>query len=352
MFNDLSFQKLARLLRQHWLIALCMAGIVAVLCIGAPAWAAPVARPLGQTVPHPTPTSEGDPLATATPQPDDDTSGNVDNNGSSDSTDNAGPVDTSDPNIVFGPGEGGGGSSTVLTATVIVDGLNVREGPNVSFNSLGNIPAGTTISVLSRNDDASWWYICCLVNTQTTGWVSAQLLSPNFDASQANTLLPLFGTTPAATPNAAPQVVASQAPQAAKAGQPLSVDFQIAPYFVWQGITATLTITVNNPNSVDAVDVLLSDELPLSLSLVEATADANGTVETVTTAAGRPLLLFRWKKIPADTAATATLVTLINPGLANGDVIDNLVATRASNAPYQASSVTIGMPPVLPPDFQ
>jgi uncharacterized repeat protein (TIGR01451 family) len=229
-----------------------------------------------------------------------------------------------------------------------VNGLNLREGPGTSFNTLGSIPANTQITVLSRSEDGAWWFICCLPGTDTTGWVSAQLLAPNFDAGQANTLIPLFGAAPAAaTP--APQSTAAALPQAS---QPLEVDFQIDPYFVWQGITATLTITVNNPNSVDAVNVLLSDELPPALSLVSATADGNGTVETVTTAGGRPLLLFRWANIPADTAATATIVTLVSLEIADGEVIDNLVGTRASNVAYTASAITIGMPPTVPPDFQ
>jgi uncharacterized repeat protein (TIGR01451 family) len=293
-------------------------------------------------VPDPTPTSEGDPLATATPQPDD---------GDEESEESAASTPTPDPaspNITFQ--DPAGAPASDLTALVTVDGLNVREGPATSFNALGNIPANTQVTVLSRSEDGAWWYICCLPGTQTTGWVSAQLLAPNFDAAQAATLIPVFGTTPTAPAVAAtPQPANQSLPQA---GQPLEVDFSLFPYFVWQGITATLTITVNNPNSVDAVNVLLSDELPAALTLVEATADANGTVETVTTANGRPLLLFRWPTVPADTAVTATLVVLVSETLADGDVVDNLVATRASNAPYGADAVTIGMPPVVPPNFQ
>src|SRR5262245_56320334 len=142
IFTHLSGAKLARLFARHWIIALCLAGAAAILWIGAPAWAAPVARPLYQTVPRPTPTSEGDPLATATPQPDDDTD-NTDNNDNSgsDASNDASSGEPNDPNIVFDPGTGSGASG-VLTATVNVDGLNLREGPNVSYNALGNIPAG------------------------------------------------------------------------------------------------------------------------------------------------------------------------------------------------------------------
>jgi uncharacterized repeat protein (TIGR01451 family) len=232
---------------------------------------------------------------------------------------------------------------------VTVNGLNLREGPGTSFNTLGSLPANTQVTVLSRSEDGAWWYICCIPGSETTGWASAQLLTPNFDLAQANALIPLFGAAPVAPATATPQPATETLPQAE---QPLSVDFSIDPYFVWQGITATLTITVNNPNTVDAVNVLLSDELPAMLTLVEAAADAGGTVETVTTADGRPLLLFRWESIPADTAVTATIVSLVSPDIADGEVIDNLVATRANNVAYSTSAVTIGMPPVVPPDFQ
>lgn len=342
MFKTLSLQKLQQLLHKNWLVALCVAGFVGIVWFGAPAWAAPVTQ--GGTVPRPTPTSEGGAVATATPQPDDDD----DEDGGSDSGSSDSSSDPTTPNITFPQQPGGSTTAPNLTAQVTVSGLNLREGPGTSFNTLGNIPAGTEVTVISRSEDGAWWYVCCLPGTETTGWVSAQLLTPNFDAAQAQTLIPLFGTTPVATvPAATPQ------PQAvAQAAQPLAVDFLISPYFVWQGITATLTITVNNPNTVDAVDVLLSDELPAALSLVEATADANGVVETVTAASGRPLLMFRWATIPADTAVTATIVVQVADTLPNGTVIDNLVATRARNVPYGASAVTIGLPPVVPPDFQ
>ena len=345
MLNKPSLQKLNRTFRHHWLIALCVAAFVGIIWIGAPAWAAPVAQ-RGGTVPQPTPTIEGDPIATATPQSDDEET----TDDGSDSSDPAESTDPADPNITFPQGPTGAPASE-LTAQVTVNGLNLREGPGTSFNTLGTLPANTQVTVLSRSEDGAWWYVCCVPGTQTTGWASAQLLTADFDVAQANTLIPVFGTTPPAA--AATPVTAQATPEArVQAELPLAVDFKINPYFVWQGITATLTISVNNPNTIDAVNVLLSDELPATLTLVEATVDADGTVETVTAASGNPLLLFRWATIPADTAATATIVVLISPDLADGEVVDNLVATRASNVPYGTGAVTIGMPPVVPPNFQ
>lgn len=350
MFKDSIYRKLQFIFQRHWMTAACIAITVTVLWVGAPAWAAPVARPLNQTVPRPTPTSEGSPVATATPQPDDD-----ENSGSSDGgsggVDNGVEVDPNAPNIVFPVGtDGSTDSNAGLTAVVTVNGLNLRDGPGTGFNTLGSLPVNTEVTVLSRNENGSWWYICCLPGTETQGWVSAQLLAPNFDAANASTLLSVFGTTAAAPSTPATPKAASQAQP--KAAQPLEVDFAIAPYFVWQGITATLTITVNNPNGVDAVNVLLSDELPTGLTLVTAEANAGGTVEIAETPAGRPLLLFRWAKLAGDTGATATIVALVDADLADGAVIDNLVATRARNVAYSTSAVTIGLPPIVPPDFQ
>src|SRR5688572_8384470 len=62
--------KLGQLFARHWLVAFCVAATAGILWVGAPAWAAPVARPLNQTVPRPTPTSEAGPVPTATPSPD------------------------------------------------------------------------------------------------------------------------------------------------------------------------------------------------------------------------------------------------------------------------------------------
>lgn len=342
-------RKAARQIAQNWLIALIITIFAGILFIGAPAWAAPVQQ--GGTVPDPTPTSSGDPVPTATPRPDDD-----DDNGGSigdDSEDNIDPntglpIDPSAPNITFPTGPGGAPVSD-LTAVVNVNGLNMRDGPGTNFNALGNLPANTQVTVLARSEDGTWWYVCCLPGTQTAGWVSAQLLTPNFDGAQANALIPIYGTTPDVTATPVPQDTAQAQP---RAEQPLEIGFRIQPYFVWQGITATLTITVNNPNNVDAVNVLLSDELPEGLELVSAEADANGTVENISTSNNRPLLLFRWESIPADTAATATIVATISPNLPDGAVIDNLVAARGRNVPYSTGAVTIGMPPVVPPNFQ
>jgi uncharacterized repeat protein (TIGR01451 family) len=362
------YLQLGQFFRRHWLVALVVAGFAGVLWMGAPAWAAPVTRPLNQTVPRPTPSTGGEPVATATPLPDDGDGGDGSAGGSGESGSggaNQGStpaqVDPNAPNITFpqgqdpdAPAAAPGGSpsapATQLTAQVTVNNLNLREGPGTDFNALGNLSSDVEVTVLARNEDGTWWYICCLAGTETTGWVSAQLLTPNFDRAAANELIPLFGSEP--TPVPATEAAVEPEAQVAQAEEPLAVDFRIDPFFVWQGITATLSITVNNPNTIDATRVELSDELPEALTLLRAEADAGGTVESRATEAGNTLLIFRWESVPADTAVNASIVVHIADDLPDGAVIDNLVAARASNMTYSADVITIGMPPVVPPDFQ
>ena len=330
-----------------WLALFGALALALVLLIDSPAWAAPVLRPLNQTVPRPTPTTPGDDVATATPRPDDDT-GNDTGAGTGDAAPDAGEEEGGIELFPPQPGEGGTADAG-LGALVTVAQLNVREGPGTNYAILGSFAAGDRITVASRSEDGAWWYICCLPNN-TSGWVSAQLVEPDFDRNQAATLIPVFGSAPTATPTA---VGTPQPPSrpAQAAAQPLAVGFELDPPFVWQGITATLTISVTNPNAVDVQSVELSDELPAPLHLVEVTADADGVVEQTVTPGGATLVIVRWLTVPADTGVSATLILTVDPALGDGAVVDNLVAVRGSNAPYAASAVTIGIPPISPPTF-
>jgi len=337
-----------------WLALLGALALAGVLLIESPAWAAPVLRPLNQTVPRPTPTSSGDPVATATPRPDD----NGDN-GDTGGDDGAPSDDEGNGSgeLQLFPQQPGGSDDTGLGAMVTVAVLNLREGPGTGFAVLGSFTTGDRINVVSRSADGAWWYVCCLPGTTVAGWVSAQLVAPDFDRAQANTLIPIFGSEPEATPQ--PSVTGTPQPDA-RPGQPaaqpaalpLSLDFMLDPPFVWQGITATLTISVNNPNAVDVQNVELSDELPATLQLVSVTADADGEIEQITTPTGNTLIIVRWATIPANTGVSADLVLTIDSTLSDGAVVDNLVAARGGNAPYNSTALTIGMPPVSPPAFE
>ena len=101
MVKDSFVAQLGRLFRRYWIVALCVAGFAGVLWIGAPAWAAPVTRPLNQTVPRPTPSTGGDPVATATPLPDDGDEDSGSNEGGVDEVATPGQPDPDAPNSIF-----------------------------------------------------------------------------------------------------------------------------------------------------------------------------------------------------------------------------------------------------------
>lgn len=355
-------------LQRHWLLLGVVAFFIAVAFIGAPAWAAPSPRPLNQTVPRPTPTSAGAPVATATPRPDngDDDDGSNGSGGSGGGGGGGAPqLDAGLPDGLLPDNNGaepatgapvapGGGSaapgSANLTASVSVGQLNVRAEPSTSANVVGSLSANAQVTVEARNENGTWWYICCVPNSETRGWVSAQFLTPSFDRAAANDLIPVFGAEAqaTATPAGTPQPPASQAQ---RAESPLMLDYKIDPPFLWQGVTATLTISVTNPNTVDVLRAELSDELPPSMIFIDAEADAGGTVTTIESDTGNPLLIFRWPEIASETSVTAVINFRVAEILADGEVFDNLFGVQARNADYNSGAITIGMPPVLPPSF-
>ncbi len=336
---------IARRLRRHWIFGVAALFGVALL-VSTPAWAAPVPRPANQTVPRPTPTSPSDPIPTATPSPNDDDGGDSGGDTGGDSGGQPGaPAGDGD---TFSQPATGSESAPALTYTAVVDvaSLNVRQGPGTSFAIVGALSAGDTVTVTARNEDASWWFICCATNTGAQGWSSAQLLTPSFDRAQAAALLPLFGSTATPAP-AASTAAASSAPLAA----PLVVETELDPPFVWQGITGTLTIQITNPNTETVLQARLSDELPAELTLLGATADSDGEVRSDNTLAGRPLIIATWPSIAGGTSVNVTITFQVDSDLDAGDVVDNLFALRGANVAYQTGVVTIGMPPMEPPRF-
>jgi uncharacterized repeat protein (TIGR01451 family) len=321
-----------------------------VLGLGAPAWAAPPASRLYQTVPRATPTSDGGASPTATPLSDEE---DEENEGDEEEAIDPG-MEEGGINAIFGateqeqPVEDEG--EAAYTAVVTVGNLNLREGPGTNMPIVGAAAAEQTLTIYARNEDGSWWYACCAAGSDTLGWVSAALVEPNFDRSQSINLLPLFGTEApvlAASNSATPAAPAV----AVTAGGPLEVSFSLSPAFAWQGQTTTIRITVANPNNVAVTNVELSDELPRELAFISAEADAGGTVRNEATSNGGVLIRAQWASLPPDGSVSATITAQISPDLPDGAVVDNLVAVRSANAAYTTSAIIIGMPPAILPDF-
>src|SRR5262249_28630345 len=54
-------------------------------------------------------------------------------------------------------------------ATVITGTLNIRKGPNSSFDSIGTVDAGTRLPILGQSQDHGWWFVDSKFGK---GWVS------------------------------------------------------------------------------------------------------------------------------------------------------------------------------------
>lgn len=349
------------LMRRHWLLSAVAVALLAVAVVGAPAWAGPVARPLNQTVPLGTPTPAVDQaVPTATPLP-------AEPEPSQPSTPSGEqeqePVDPDSVPFVFptqpdeapsdAPAEPGV-EPAVLTATVSVNTLNVREGPGTGFPVISTFRLNQQVTVTARNPENTWWYVCCLVNSETPGWVSAPLLQTNFDRAQSAQLIPVFGettTTGQATAAAQPTPVPATASNGATDVQPISLSVAYTPTFVWQGKTFDIEFTVSNPNDRSLRNLQLSDEVPPGLIYIEARGEGSPEIVERETETGT-LIIFRWPTIPADATVQAWITVQVDPDLPPGAVIDNLAGARATNGAYVGSGVMIGLPPAAIPDFQ
>jgi len=188
--NDRS-QNRAHWLGRPWTVLTIVAFAAILLLAGQPLLAADTRPEINQTVPPPTP-------APSVTNPADD----ADTDNGSTSNDSTGAV-TPQP----------GAAASGLTAVVDVLTLNVRQGPATTFPVIGKLTQGMTVTVQARNTAGDWWLVCCVPNSQTSGWVSAALIVPSFGAEQAAALPisdsavttdPLTATTTSTTTVAAP----------------------------------------------------------------------------------------------------------------------------------------------------
>jgi uncharacterized repeat protein (TIGR01451 family) len=345
-----SMMEWAKWRRSYWLIPVSAFLFALIFMSDSTAWAAQVAAPAYQTVPRPTPTSSAGPVPTATRRSGGDSGGESGGDSGNGAEGGGQQNNTGEGGVGFefnfnqGPGAGQQGQNGAqrFTAVVNVASLNLREGPGTNYAILGALPLNTEITIQARNEDGSWYYACCF-NDTVSGWVSAQLVTPNFDATQATTLIPLFGAAPEATATPVAQPVVTM--------NPVDLAIQTNPDYAWQGQAIEITIVITNPNQVEIRNVELSDEIPRELTLLDVTTSVDGLVKQNATSSGQPLVLVNWPRVPAGRSVSVTFIVEINEDVPDGTVIDNLVAVRGANVAYTTGGVSIGMPPVVLPNF-
>ncbi len=243
-----------------------------------------------------------------------------------------------------------------LGGVINVARLNLREEASTSGAIMGKLLQGQQVTVNSRNEDGSWWYVCCVVDTNgldVSGWASAAFIDPDFARAEAATLLPVFQAVRVVLPTPTPRAGTVPALAATvEATTTLQMEILAEPEFVIPGALVTLRYAITNTGDAPATAVELRNELTPTLTLVGGEASEGGLLRQSKTAEERVVVAAIWPTLESGAVVTATIAFLVSPEVAVGDVIDNIAAAAAQNAPAQTAGVRLGMPPASLPDFQ
>jgi uncharacterized repeat protein (TIGR01451 family) len=267
------------------------------------------------------------------------------------------------------------------------------------------------VEVIARNAAGDWWNICCIDGTETEGWANAAFLVPNFNAAQANSLIPLLGAAPLQLPTPTPRglPVITKMPKILSPAQttptPVTVEVPAAaatatpaeqttatpaatpvatlppaaeptelpeatatpvaavpttleavawqePAFAAPGDTVLLRYLITNTGTEIAREVHVRNELPAELLLKQGAGSPHAIFDRASTESGATVYSLLWGEVPAGESVSATVAVTLDPALARGSVIFSLAAVGALNAAAQTAAITISTPPVGLPDFQ
>jgi hypothetical protein len=245
-----------------------------------------------------------------------------------------------------------GAATSGQQGTVAGVTLNVRSGPSTGANVLGKLRGNDTVTVIGRNANGDWLFVCCTGTPQVSGWVSAQFITPAFAAADLLELgadgQPAAGAGVIATGPVTPTVPTTVTTTGEFASSPLSVAVDQQPPFAVQGKEIALVYTVSNGGDADLADVVLTSELPGPLTLVGVSAGSDGAVTQDESA---PLVTVTWPSVPAGESVTATVRVRVAEDVPNGTTFANLATVTAGNGDTATGGITIGMPPSLLPEF-
>jgi hypothetical protein len=100
------------------------------------------------------------------------------------------------------------------------DQVNVRSGPGTGFGVVGTVNTGERFDIKGRNEDKSWWLICCVNGKE--GWIYGELtdeeneeLAPLVESAPAPQAVAEAPAAPAAPPPAQPPAEPTATPQPA-----------------------------------------------------------------------------------------------------------------------------------------
>jgi hypothetical protein len=123
------------------------------------------------------------------------------------------------------------------------------------------------------------------------------------------------------------------------------------PPFAQQGDAIEVRYVVSNSGQVAAKAVELRNEVPQTLVLGAGKASSSGKFVPTTDSTGNDVYSFKWPTLAPGTTVTATVAMTLGADIANGAIVENLVALGAANADLVSGGVVIGLPPRSLPDF-
>ncbi len=299
-------------------------------------------RPTNTPFPTPTPIVDGgqpgnggtfDP--TATPQADNNDDNNNDSSGGSTGGGSTGSGNSESPPLTERTTPGTGLSGTVNVVT-----LNVRKGPSATDPIVDTLFRNEPVTILAQNSGGQWWYICCGSRAGREGWVSAALITPNFDPS-AVAALPVTATSYDVTAN-----VATAADQA------LLLEMRPSPAFVWQGQTVQLQFVVRNTSDQPLTNIRLRNDLPPTLTYLSTSTGQQGTVQAAGEAKDGLIYTINWPAVAAGESLTATVTLQLAGTIPNGALVDNLAVVDTAEGANALAGITFAMPPLRLPRFR
>jgi uncharacterized repeat protein (TIGR01451 family) len=245
-------------------------------------------------------------------------------------------------------------ASTAVIGVVSVPSLNARAEPSTDAAVLGRFTSGAQVTVLGRNSAGNWWLVCCLPGGAGNAWVAAGFVSSGATDSTRAALPVITGRdtlNAANTTNATPVATPTPEPAALTEAELVLTGPQSLLAAV-QGGQVVFSFTVTNPGTVSATQAEFSFEIPAGLTFVSASATDGGETAQADTASGASLVIVTWVDLPADASATVRITATVDRDLANGTVLDGSAVALAGNAASTFVPVSVGLPPVAPPDFQ
>ena len=93
------------------------------------------------------------------------------------------PTPNSSEMLTMGPAATQTEEPIVLSACVR-DSTNIRRGPGTSYETIGGLPTDTCLTIIGRNDKASWAYI--VSEDHQTGWVDVSLLNDSWGINRVS----------------------------------------------------------------------------------------------------------------------------------------------------------------------